>query len=155
MGRGQPADRVTVNLTLAPPPQNNRRVRVIGSMHIVDDETFGDEIGDFPILREVDLNPVQTQQQITISECVGDEVRVELRISLRLLADNVSVETIVQTSLFEGTACDTDDLEDSDSRSVVVAEDSGQSVSIHLESEGVGGGDTADIDLNIVNQRQN
>jgi hypothetical protein len=145
----------TIDLNLQPPPDYYRQVTVQGKMYVVDNEYFGDEEDDKDIFESRGLSPFNRRDQIVVPPfCVGAEVRVELTIDLRLESDNTTVVATGEAKLFEGTDCDTDDLDDRESFGVTVAAGTGQSVHLHLKNTEFQGGDTADIDFQVVNSRQ-
>lgn len=117
----EPGLTTRIDLVLQPPPEFIRQVVISGHMFLNDAEQFGGpEQADFDVFEARTLDPFHRDQRITVSHCVGAEVRGELRFDLHLSAtDNVTVEIrrverAGQTEhawLFEGTDCDTDDLD--------------------------------------------
>jgi hypothetical protein len=150
------ADQITtVDLNLQPPPNWFRLVTIDGWMFILDDEwEQDDETGTFDFYRTARLDPSHLSADIHIEECVGDEVRVEIDFELFLLSDRTSVYADVTAKLYEGTSCDTDELEDTETTAFAVPEDQSRTESIHLYNDELGGGDYADIEFIITNGRQ-
>ena len=145
----------TVNLALQPPPDYFRQVTVQGSIYVVDDETFGDETGTKNVFESRGLSPVNRRETITMSPyCVGDEVRVEMTIDLRLESDNTTVNATGEARLYEGDSCSPDDREDTETFSRVVVADGSEPLTFRLDNSGLGGGDRADFNLQIINGRQ-
>jgi len=144
----------TVDIALEVEPDFTRDVRLIGSMHIVDDETFGDNVErTIPIDERWILDPITTREgDTTLSPiCIGGEVRVEFNLHVRLEADNRTVTATGQARLYEWTSCDPEDLEDKVDISTSVAPGSSVPINIRLENSGVGGGDWAKIDVTLSN----
>jgi thiol-disulfide isomerase/thioredoxin len=112
----------TVDLILKPPPAYIRRVVVDGWMYLVDHETWpwDNETGLFTYYEAHTIDPFVRDATINIERCVGDEVRGELTFRLHLREDdNMTVEVYrthqdgedAHAWLYEGTDCETDDLE--------------------------------------------
>jgi len=83
--------------------------------------------------------------------CVGDEVVVKVDFVFDLLTDN-QVETIARVKLYEGTSCDTNDLEDHEEQEQTLGLDESGHLVFDLENSGFGGGDTAHVDIALLNQ---
>jgi hypothetical protein len=114
-------EQTDIQIVLQPPPPSARRVEIEGSIYIVDDEFGDDETGEFDFYEARLLDVFQRDVIVEIERCVGDEVRAELRFGLHLQEADDTTVTLgrVQADgqdahawLYEGTTCDTDDLED-------------------------------------------
>jgi hypothetical protein len=96
-----------------------RDVYIAGTVSILDDEAEGwppfpeDVYETFHIWEKIPLELNGTRNwEKRFSWCVGAEVRAEMDIKLSL-QDDLLLQTTVRTRLFEGTDCNTTDLEDS------------------------------------------
>ncbi|UCD51781.1 MAG: redoxin domain-containing protein, partial [Phycisphaerales bacterium] len=163
-----------VDLTLQPPPEYIRRVVIEGSVYIRDHETWpaDDETGTFSIYEARTLDIFRRDAMVVISHCVGDEVRVELRFHLHLKEQGNTTVTLyrvdhdgkyVHAWLYEGTDCDTDDLEawgwwhPTGDIAGILDVPAGAVMSLepmHLENNEVGSPDYADIVLSVKNEQQ-
>lgn len=118
-------------------------------MSLKDDELIGgDERRTVNISQGARLQ-VGASHQFHIRECVGGEVRGEIRITVTL-NENLSAKAVGRATLYEGTSCDTDDEEDNTTFEIN-APTNGESSEWHekLTSDGPGGGDYADIRLTL------
>ena len=120
---------------------------------IVDDETgVPDEVRDRDFAVEAVVSPLEREAEVDFEpRCAGGEVRVVFHFRVTLLADNLSVRVEVNSELFEGTGCDTEDLEDTHSVQADIFEDEGAQVGVGLDNSGPGGGDSADFLIDIYN----
>ncbi|KAF0191622.1 MAG: hypothetical protein FD165_1691 [Gammaproteobacteria bacterium] len=142
-----------LDINLLGPSQDYRRVIIQGTMHTVDDETFGsNEVGDHSYYREVDVGPWHTHDETTIVHKVGGEVRIELRFVVDLNMDR-SVRIIVDGKLYEGTSEDTGDLDGDYSFNFVVPMNMWQGGWINLVNEDEGG-DWSRSDFTVTNTVQ-
>jgi len=161
-----------IDLHLEPPPQYVRRVTVTGSMFLLDDEdVVSDETGTLAIYEARTLDIFDRDASISISYCVGDEVRTELRLNLHLSeADDMTVIVnwvsehgkTMHAWLFEGTDCATDDLEawgrwhkpgDPNSPPSVPPDTTLPFELMHLENAEFNSPDYADINITISNEQ--
>jgi len=162
-----------VDLILQPPPEYIRRVIIEGSMYIRDHEDFDDdETGTFSIFEARTLDIFQRDAMVGIAHCVGDEVRVELRFHLHLKEQDNTTVAVYRVNhdgrdahawLYEGTDCDTDDLEKSGwwhppgDPSGVPEVPAGAVVPfepMHLENDEFNSPDYTDIVLSVRNEQQ-
>jgi hypothetical protein len=141
------------DLTLEPPPRNTRRATMVCRGTIVDDETgVPDEVRDRDFVVEAVVSPLEREAAADFEpRCAGGEVRVVFHFRVTLLADDLSVRVEVNSELFEGTGCDTEDLEDTHSVQTDIFEDEGAQVGVNLDNSGPGGGDSADFLIDIYN----
>jgi len=138
---------------LPPATDSYREVIVSGSMYLVDHETFGsNETATFALFKGSFLNPANRTETFTIKNCVGGEVRGEITFTLQLRADNTTVDAQASAWLFEGTSCDTDELEDSETINVSVLKDEENLRVINLVNNG--DEDRANFNFTISNFRQ-
>jgi len=87
--------------------ENRRKVTFDGAVRITDDD-WGDpsESESFEFHDTCFVDPLDTEDEIEWSECVGDEVRAELRIKCSLSsADAKEVSVSTTAKLFEETTC--------------------------------------------------
>ena len=171
-----PGETTTVELSLQPPPAYIRRVVIDGEMFILDDEDwpFDDETETVPFYEARTLDVFQRDALVEIAHCVGDEVRVELKFNLHLKEeDNMTVAVYpvyvyadgktAHAWLYEGTDCDTDDLEawgwwypEGNPQGVpeVPAGVTNHFPRLHLENNEFLSPDYADIELWVSNEQQ-
>jgi len=141
--------------TQSSPTQSNdnqasqRQVTVSGTIDITDDETWPiiDEREEFPVYETMAIG-VGSSSSVEIEECAGDEVRVILKLYAQEADRNTALIKGTAT-LYEGTNCATNDLEQEKKIQLKVPAASNISHNINLVSSGVGGGDTAKITLNF------
>jgi hypothetical protein len=127
-----------------------RKITVSGIISAVDDNSGDDEHGDTSVSGVAHVSNYLPSGLVKTSFSVGDEVRVELELHASI-ADNNFVRIQGVSKLFEGTSADTDDLEDDEVIDLQIAPDIQTEYKIHLVNSGLGGGDTADIVLNLTN----
>lgn len=145
---------LSISLMLQDPPEAFREISVRGSMYIVDDEVGADETANRSIyMSGIRLAPSSLSANRSQIEKMGGEVRVEVYLHFTYQAD-ASVKVDYTAKLFEGASEETDDLEDLEQGSVTVGRDETISHTIKLVNEGFNGGDTAEISLQITNDRQ-
>ena len=78
---------------------------------------------------------------------------MEVHVHMEMQTD-FSVNTSVHTDFFEGGSCDTDDKEDQNDQTVLIAKDGQQTINISVVNSGTGGGDHAEGSLTITNAVQ-
>jgi hypothetical protein len=152
----QPQDTVSTVLRLGPPSRNRRLVTANGMGTITDDEVGVDnEVGDRDFFEAGTVSPLEREREFTVRpRCVGGEVIVTMTFNLTLLEDDLTVHVMVTAKLFEGTDCDTRDLEDTVVHEVDIFEGEGTQVGVILRNGGVGGGDHADYLIDITNLQE-
>ena len=131
-----------------------RQITVSGSMFVVDHETFGsNEKKTVPILGDAVVNTDGVGSElIQMAVGVGGEVRVELELSVS--ADSSQIAHVNGVArLFEGDDEGTQDLEDTETIIKQILPGQNRNFEIHLVNAGFGGGDKADIKLNITNAK--
>jgi hypothetical protein len=129
----------------------NRKVLVDGKMFAKDDENGDDEFGETDVSGEMSVSASAPSSDSIYQELrVGGEVRVELRLSVSASTRNY-VRITGSAKLFEGTSTDTQDLEDEEAIDLQIAPDASINHNIRLRNGGFGGGDTADIKLELKN----
>ena len=119
--------------------QSLRTLEVTGKALLVDDEIIGEERCDYAIDESIDLTAGQSGTLLNFKECCGDEVRAELLLEASLEDDIFNVSGTAK--LFEGTSCNTKDLEDEEGISELVTDQRVVELEINLLNRG--GGDTA------------
>lgn len=142
-------------LNLEEPDDMYREVTVRGSMFIFDSEGWfeSDETARRNIFMSgIRVGPYGTHAERSQTEGMGGEIRVELRMKFDWQLD-ASVDVWVELKFFEGTSESTSDLEDTEVRTYNVPKDTTISRTIHLYNHD-DGGDYADVELNISNNRQ-
>ena len=125
-----------------------RTLEVTGKALLVDDEIIGEERCDYAIDESIDLTAGQSGTLLNFKECCGNEVRAELLLEASLEDDIFNVSGTAK--LFEGTSCNTNDLEDEVGISELVTDQRDVRLAINLLNRG--GGDTADFDLTLVSK---
>jgi hypothetical protein len=141
-------------LTLQEPDEMHREVTVRGSMYIVDDEWGSDETATRNVFMSgIRVGPFGTHAERSQTEKMGGEVRVEMRLRFDWQL-NASVNVWYEVKLFEGTSEETDDLEDTETGTINVPKDATVPLTLRLVNTEFDGGDTADISLQISNDRQ-
>lgn len=146
----------TVDIVLDEPDELFRSIDVRGTMDIVDDEAWpwDNETAnrDF-FIGDVRVGPYGTHATRYHDERMGGEVRVEVHLTFDWQLD-ASVDIAYTAHLYEGTSESTGDLEDTETGNISVGADDTESHSIELVNTEFAGGDTADIGLQISNDRQ-
>ncbi|MFL6233352.1 MAG: hypothetical protein ACJ76N_09485, partial [Thermoanaerobaculia bacterium] len=140
----------TITLRLRPEPRHNRLVTFIGRVKAKDDEILFDEHKTWKVNESCAVRPEQREDSWEFRGCVGDEVVVKLKITCKLLADNVTVNVAGRAELHESTGCG-DEREDSEDFLRDLGPAASDQIKIHLENDPIGGNDTSDITLTIVN----
>lgn len=155
--RGETSRSVQVEPQLPPdgPSESSRHVTVQGTLKVRDFEFFAPHVEDtFPIHEEFSLNPTsRTATRLLAGFCTGNEVRVEVELHLALQSDDVTVHSRVVGRLYEGEACNTTDLEDTDEVSAFVAKNSAAAQDFQLTNSEPGT-DWALFDLTVTNSQQ-
>ncbi|NEP22627.1 hypothetical protein [Moorena sp. SIO3I6] len=132
--------------------QAARTLVLEGSVDIVDDEIFGDEeCRNVPANGNISLAEGESGNLIDFKSCCGNEVRAELYLDALNSFGNFEVDGYAR--LYEGTSCDTDDLEDNQGVREIVTPNQTLPLDIHLVNGGAGGGDTADFELIFTNNQ--
>lgn len=138
-----------VDVDLQAPSALFRRLKIQGTMHIVDFEDFSsDEVADRPFYREMYLGPFGTHGETSIVERMGGEVRVELRIVADWNLDK-SIHVWYENKFFEGASEDTDDLDGSTSKAFDIPENASAGWNSKIHSGGAG---EDAIDMTFVNE---
>lgn len=144
----------SITLTLQEPDEMYREVTVRGSMYIVDDEWFSDETATRNVFMSgIRIGPFSTHAERSQIEGMGGEVRVEMRLKFDWQLD-ASVNVWYEVKLFEGVTEETTDLEDTKTDTINVPKDRTVPLTLQLVNTECAGGDTADIKLQISNDRQ-
>jgi len=131
-------DDLALDVSLAGPPAQFRRLVVTGTAHIVDFETFGhDEIQDWPFGRDFHVGPFHTHEDFTFVHGMGGEVRIEIRVVVDWRLDN-GVTIHWEHRFFEGTSEDTDDLDGFHQGDEVLAADYWLSKTLTINSPDAG-----------------
>jgi hypothetical protein len=117
----------------------------------VDDELFGSsQKASLSIMEDVLMNPSKRTKKISFERCAGGEARAEVSLTLTLLGDN-KLSVAGTLNLFEGASCTTGDREDTSSSTLEVIPGGQRSYALSAKSTGVGGGDSASLELTIRN----
>jgi hypothetical protein len=160
--RAGTVETVDIVLSDSPPPDPNntrfhRNVVVTGSIFIKDHDTFGpNEELTFEIDEAVVLDPIaKPTHTFHFEPCVDDEVRVELDLTVHLNDANISVLAVVESTLFEGTACDTNQNEDEATTYKLIQENDSDNFHVRLVNGTWSGDDESSISLTVKNHRQN
>jgi len=143
-----------ITLILEEPDELFREVTVRGSMYIVDDEWGSDETATRNVFMSgIRVGPFGTHAERSQTEKMGGEVRVEMRLRFDWQLD-ASVNVWYEVKLFEGTSEETNDLEDTKTGTINAPKDRTVPLTLRLVNTEFDGGDTADINLQISNDRQ-
>ena len=131
-----------------------RRVAGTGSIRIKDDETFVDDYGFYTVGGFAVIGPAFPSRELERgSKCVGGEVRFEIDLNAEYTVGG-DVRIKGEARLFEGTGCNTMDLEATQSVDLIVPKDSTAAINISLDSTGTGGGDWAKGRISFTNIQQ-
>jgi hypothetical protein len=169
-----PGQTTTVELSLQPPPEYIRRVVIDGTMFILDHEDwpFDNETEWYSFYAARTLDIFQRNARVEIAHCVGDEVRVELKFDLHLKEEDDTTVAVypvyadgkyAHAWLYEGTDCDTHDLEawgwwhPAGNPQGVPEVPAGAAIyfpPLHLENNEFGSPDYADIQFWVRNEQQ-
>ncbi|MBI4584966.1 MAG: DNRLRE domain-containing protein [Planctomycetes bacterium] len=143
----------SAELRLGPPARNRRLVTILGQGTLTDDEDIvSNEVGERNFNVEAQVSPLEREADISVPrKCVGGEVAFEIDFHVTLLDDNVTVNVEADARLYEGTGCDTDDLEDTNGFEESIGEGEIHVLSVSLLNRGAGGGDEAFYILDIGN----
>jgi hypothetical protein len=145
----------------APDPGKwRRRVRIHGSVKIVDTEDFGsDEVHTWALDESVvvepntEASPAAAEKTIEWTRCTGGEVRAKFTFTIRLKVNDPArgVEVTTVGRMYEGTSCSDNDLDGTKTKLHVVAEDGSQGVSFVIQNEEFTGEDKIHVNLTIDN----
>jgi hypothetical protein len=141
------------------PGKYRRRVRIHGTVTVVDTEDLGsDEVDSFSFDESYDLEPntptnpaAAILSPATWVRCTGNEVLTKLKFELALDETNLGVQVGLVAKMFEGGSCDNDDLDSTRNKSLTVAEDGADTISFTMENEEWGGEDTIAVTLQVEN----
>ena len=110
------------------------------------------------------VDPLDQDDTIEWSNCVDDEVRIDIRIECTLAEDGVSVNVKTEARMFEETTCANNDSDGFESRAVLVSPCGDSCTPVSLNSPGEGsvlevtnedeGGDFAEIRVTVSNGLQ-
>jgi hypothetical protein len=143
----------SLDITLQPPVDVNRRVQIQLRMQTTDDENWpsDDEHADTSYFREVFVQPWHSHEEIYFEQRMGGEVRIELRLFIDLNLDR-SINVNLNAKMYEGTSEDTGDLEDEQNTTGFrVGKDEARSGNIRLYNNETDGGDVSNISFIITN----
>jgi hypothetical protein len=150
----KPDDMSLITIELKEPPELYREVVIQGSMHIVDEETIGDETADRSFARTSWVGPYGTHDVPSpIVEKMGGEVRIELHLSVDWNLD-LSVKVSYTVLLFEGTSEDTGDLDAQRSGEYIIPKDGTVADAIFKESDEFSSADSVNISITMTNSKQ-
>lgn len=162
----------TVPVVLADPPPDSAWVTFAGSLRILDGETSYDEIRHFLITEGVFVDQTDPTNDITWrSDCVDDEVDVEMNYTVEFLRDPAvtppvpplpadvtwvpgMVKVTVQMGLYEETVCNTSEREDTHTQVRYLAPGTATEVPFETTNDDVSTApDEASATLTIINGR--
>jgi hypothetical protein len=130
---------------------HRREIVIEGSMSILDHERLAsNERVSVPIHLTTLVSAWTPTADLVAEGCAGDEVRVVVWVWVGLETDDRTVDVLPTAALLEGGNCRTDDLEDLESTERLVG-DPPESLVLHVEHSGSGGGDYADVSLTVTN----
>jgi Carboxypeptidase regulatory-like domain len=134
---------------------NLRKVTFFGEIELIDDEVFGSQSQSYVLGEECIVDPFDPEQTVSWKQCVGGEVRLELKFSCSLAADYEKVNVKLEAKLFEGATCITDDQEAERTREWVIEPCNGSCVPFqHDFSLDNSDKDKANVSLQIVNEQR-
>lgn len=128
-------------------------VTINGRLKIKDDEPWpkDHEYGYMHVHSAVCLPAGGRSSIVDQKKCVGGEVRLEVDLDAIILPD-CSVKVAGTSKLYEGSSCNTNDLEDRDGHSVIVRPGTSEHIQVRLKNRGAGGGDWARGSLEVCNE---
>lgn len=133
---------------------DSRKIVASGSIKIKDDEIFSDDYGYLNFTSAGIVSPNQPSVKlVNTSKCVGGEVRCEIDLDASY-DNNGDARISGEARLFEGTDCNTTDLEDTQNINLLIPKDGVASIDIKVESTGRGGGDYAKGKVSFTNTTQ-
>lgn len=136
----------TATFTPVPPTPVIRYLLINGNVRIRDDETFGsDERKEATVSENFTLTPPDVTKSYAADWCAGDEVRGELHLQFDLV-DGGLIRVSGRALYFEGTSCDTGDLEKTQDIQVEIPANEARALEVHM-----GDGD-GDVDLALTLQ---
>ena len=115
-----------------------QKVTAHGQIKIIDDEFFTNETGIMQIASAISIDKKERKVLVLQSKCVGGEVRVEFRLDATHFEDG-SVQISGTSELYEGTSCDTTDLEVRDSYDFKLKDGESHDQMVRMLNEGNGG----------------
>lgn len=143
----------SLDITLQPPADVYRRVQIQLRIQTTDDESWpwDDEHADTSYFREVLVQPWHSHEDVYISQQMGGEIRIEVRLYIDLNMDR-SINVNLNAKMFEGSSEDTNDLDSEENfTGFRIGKDQTRSGSIRLYNGGAGGGDVSNISFTITN----
>jgi hypothetical protein len=162
----------TVPVVLAEPPPDSAWVTFAGSLRILDGETSFNEIRHFLITEAVFVDATDRTNRITRrSECVDDEVDVEMDYTVEFLGDPAvtrpdpplpadvtwvpgMIKVTVQMGLYEETECNTSEREETDTEVRYLAPGTATEVLLETANDDLTPApDAASATLTIINGR--
>ncbi len=132
-----------------------RKITVEGKISALDHETFGEnQHGSAPVKASALVSPDIPLDLVDQKLGVGGELRVELKLTASISSTSSNVTITGYAKLYEGVDEDTQDLaEEVFINDLQIAPNTSIERNIHLDNAGFGGGDTADIELTITNDK--
>jgi hypothetical protein len=137
------------------PAEPGLTMKLTGTVHIVDHENIGSNEEETVNVNQSCLvsaaNPVD---EIHFRECTGGEVVVEIDVVCTLQPNDV-IDVSFSSRLKEGGSCSTDEVEDTDSRTVtLVGQGASMPVNFNLTHGCLNCGDFAEIRLTATNAQR-
>jgi hypothetical protein len=148
------ASTTSVVIALKDPPEFQRELVLSGSLYIHDSEPwpFSDDNKTYAVYYDgIFLGPFGTHAQQYHEQRHGGEIRVEVQVTADWKFPGNIVGN-VHVKFFEGISEHTDDLEDEKEVPFQVAKGETTTVRVNLKNTEFGGGDTADLKLDISNK---
>jgi len=127
-----------------------RRIVMNGSVRIVDDEWFSDEVCTASFSRTADVNESNPSEFLEYSKGCGGEVRAELHLDAQAM-NNGDVRMTGNAYLYEGTSENTTDLDAQKAVNFLVPANNFKTHVIRLVNNETFGGDTVDFKLIVAN----
>ena len=149
-----PTRKADNGVTGSPTPSASRKIRIAGTLIMNDHENNAeDEPATRTISMDIVLDPASPSKTTLIRRCIGGEIRVAIDLAFDLNPAESVVKVQVKGRLYEGTSCDSGDLEQSLSMEpITIAPQTGQRVQFRMWNEDEDDQlDRAHVDLMILN----
>ncbi|WP_224364705.1 Kelch repeat-containing protein [Hyalangium versicolor] len=135
------------------PPEFYRQVFVNGRLDIKEDDIVN-KFATVWIDEIAHLDPDNPTASYHYSQCVEDETRAEVTITLTLLSDNVTVKSEAFGQLYEGWECDNNDLDGEGTAVTDVARDATNPLSLFVKTGETGSSDSLTLNVNVANTQE-
>ncbi|MBI5571768.1 MAG: hypothetical protein HY914_17630 [Desulfomonile tiedjei] len=143
---------MTLDITLASPEADFRRVQMFAHITTTDDEWWRpDEHASKDYFEEVQVGQLNPQKAVYFEQRMGGEIRIELRLQIDWQAGG-AIQVTPIAKMFQGPTDSTNDLDDEENAlPFIVPTDEQASGQIHLYNNEFWNGDTSVITFTAVN----